>query len=1086
MSTKEAEPSNGERKLLSVSSTQDCYSDDQERTREKEDLCPFVCGICFEKFDKISPFYAHLRTHGRFENLEMNKKTDMLKALNVRDKLDENIFKCGLCNVYFPSMSLLHDHMVLEENIKDYHYSNVDHTATPNKKVFDVRLARVVMPAKAPGKSVSGSPSKRKVGLTDKTPIEKRRRKNADLEKGDLNEDEAESHIVSKPKSKKKTQLEQVNTSSVETEDNVTTGTRASSRLSRDGSRKRVDYKALAGIVSPRRENEESHKVTETSETSRSNIKHKKVFSARDSGRRTKDMVDEINDDNVGREETDLNDGQSTKERDGTQAMNGKTSADDIKKLNSNTGNVNEEEEAVGNDISDSVTDLPSSHVETQTENLKEDGTHDNEYTIAGFKVFKNENYGDDENDLDYHDSDDDMEDDDDDDDDDFAIPEQQSRDEYLKKHGLKSRQGHRKVGDKKENNCLYPCSVCGKYMTWKALKKHRFAHIKEKSVKCTICNKMYKSKRHLGDHIRSVHTTLKYRCGYCGDILKGKQGFEKHVSMHIIKKEIIGSVEDVEMIEVSDLEYREAKVKQNKKISKRFTAEKLSEPLIKKEVPDLTEDEEVGIDSGPFHGEQLELDRDLVGPTTNLDCKVCSKHFSSHDNLVQHLLEHNDEEMHPCEVCQAYFQTSEHLDNHIAEEHGRSIYKCEICGERFKSFYAQRSHRSKHLLKTDKYYCKETVEKLQEENEKRKQTKHYTPKLKRREHRVPCQVCGLPVRSSRMKRHMEVHLDTKEWECDICHKFYKTRRYLTDHKKKTHFADRSTCDICGQTFKGKTYLETHRQIHGPRDKKCPYCEKAFTTVVYLRAHLMTHQEKKQFRCELCPSAFSHRQRLHIHMTELHSQGDNRPCKYCGELFRSREKARKHERRIHEGIEPAKRVKSNTTNNTSNSVQLLEINVPDEASTVSNKLENKKVVQFISPAATSSAVTTIRLSSGAKSEDNSGSGDGNQNVPHFVQNDLAFGDKQFIKLDNGEEYQVMLEEGSEPLEVIELSEEQHNVFIHETTEPTAVVEAQSNDTSEEQVLEIPENAEQCQILLFPDGSFKLLNVVDNTTGETSQ
>jgi len=35
-----------------------------------------------------------------------------------------------------------------------------------------------------------------------------------------------------------------------------------------------------------------------------------------------------------------------------------------------------------------------------------------------------------------------------------------------------------------------------------------------------------------------------------------------------------------------------------------------------------------------------------------------------------------------------------------------------------------------------------------------------------------------------------------------------------------------------------------------------------------------------------------------------------------------------------------------------------------------------------------------------------------------------------------------------------------------------------------QVLEIPKDAEQCQLILYPDGSFKLLNILDGEKTET--
>lgn len=86
-------------------------------------------------------------------------------------------------------------------------------------------------------------------------------------------------------------------------------------------------------------------------------------------------------------------------------------------------------------------------------------------------------------------------------------------------------------------------------------------------------------------------------------------------------------------------------------------------------------------------------------------------------------------------------------------------------------------------------------------------------------------------------------------------------------------------------------------------------------------------------------------------------------------------------------------------------------------------------------------------------------------------------------------YLLYQSEGNDQVEFVELSEGEQN-FIIQTSEGTAGTtatemvagdggdyEAQVCDF-EGHVLEIPEDAQQCQIILYPDGTFKLLNVLD--------
>lgn len=236
--------------------------------------------------------------------------------------------------------------------------------------------------------------------------------------------------------------------------------------------------------------------------------------------------------------------------------------------------------------------------------------------------------------------------------------------------------------------------------------------------------------------------------------------------------------------------------------------------------------------------------------------------------------------------------------------------------------------------------------------------------------------------------------------------------------------------------------------------------------------------DRKRFRCEECMAAFSHKQRLTIHMVEVHGQGASRPCKYCGDLFSSRQKARTHERIVHEGfVKPAKPKKESSF-----------VNIVKMSGENSESLENRIVRMMphgygtvtISPAAVKMAAqTNIPVQNGVKT------------VADKMPLDTSVSsakDGQFIKLENGEEYQVMIEKdgtcNSESLEFVELTEEEQNVIIEEAANDGLMSHAgpvlEQDNENVEQILEIPENAEQCQILLYPDGTFKLLNVVDKT------
>lgn len=1084
-------------------------------------ICPFVCGICSEKFDKMTLFSAHLKTH---ENLtgkhfalqEKNKKQS--RELHDQGKVDADVFNCGICTLKFPSMSLLHEHMVGEENISDYSYSNADHTARPpdslnNKPQSDSDAESEITDLasssngemsyedeKEKGNDLSTLKTQKDAKAKESTKINDRL-KNLKVEKKLTKKGQGvkrrmeENEEVKTRKTEKNSKIRKSSPISDMNDVISTYGTRGNlspvTRSSRRSSCKRVDYKALAGISSPKYESEnrltnasepaasgESVKATECKNV-RNSLNHEKLPIQKD----TIQLETELENDKTvikgsGSSKKKIIVKVFPKEKDSSDT------AEEVKCLKENQERNNIEIKA--KDVT-SVNDdkkIADSNEETVANvediALKTDGTSvdadtENSYTAVKVEIDSDYNASDNDSDDDFgedesHDEDDDQNDPDfipqegteeEDIDHTVSVSDTNDRQSYLNKFKVKKKRIFKNEEGQPMKNCLYPCAVCGRYFLWKALKKHMFAHVSARIVECAQCGKKYKSKRHLNDHVRSVHTMKKYGCPKCSSILKGNQSFEKHIMSHILKREITEPLDEVEKVEVSEEDYIKWRSQQIGKCPS----------YQKKKKKSIWEDkrEESGLDleilkEGPLHGEHIVLESEVVGTWKNQDCKICKKHFVSHESLLTHMLEHKEEQHFSCKSCKGFFQTAEHLKNHIDSVHGERDIVCDICGEHLRSRYALWSHKGKHLMKKDEYYSEEIVQKLQEEMPGKSKNRGKFGTGGKQELKE-CEVCGMQVMAVRYKRHMEVHNTTKDWECDICHNFYKTRRYLIDHKKKTHFSEMVTCDICGQKFKGKSYLEIHKQTHGPRDKKCPHCDKGFTTIMYLKAHLLTHEEKKRFRCEKCMAAFSHKQRLSIHLVEVHGEGASRPCKYCGELFPSRQKARRHERIAHEGFVMPTRVKKKQ-----NYVNIFKVNETD------NESLESKIVRLM-PAGSEEVsvlpgIVKIPFSKNKAVDDNTKISTENQTTSDSSGIVSSVGKERYIKLQNGDEYKVMFEKEGDAssLEFVELTEDEQNIIIQEADGIIAEATPETPEQGEhvEQILEIPDTAEQCQILLYPD------------------
>jgi len=102
----------------------------------------------------------------------------------------------------------------------------------------------------------------------------------------------------------------------------------------------------------------------------------------------------------------------------------------------------------------------------------------------------------------------------------------------------------------------------------------------------------------------------------------------------------------------------------------------------------------------------------------------------------------------------------------------------------------------------------------------------------------------------SNLVSHRRIHSDEKLFECDVCHKAFKTRHALFRHKR-THSGEKPfKCDICSKRFTQSGSLKNHKLIHtGETPYSCDVCHKAFNRSGTLRKHRLLHFRQNNFVC---------------------------------------------------------------------------------------------------------------------------------------------------------------------------------------------------------------------------------------------
>uniref|UniRef100_A0A8D8YD46 Zinc finger protein 112 n=1 Tax=Cacopsylla melanoneura TaxID=428564 RepID=A0A8D8YD46_9HEMI len=149
---------------------------------------------------------------------------------------------------------------------------------------------------------------------------------------------------------------------------------------------------------------------------------------------------------------------------------------------------------------------------------------------------------------------------------------------------------------------------------------------------------------------------------------------------------------------------------------------------------------------------------------------------------------------------------------------------------------------------------------------------------------------------------------DVKEFGCSSCDKKFKKREYLRAHIKHVHKAACRPfkCQKCPKTYKRKVHLDAHLLTHtDERPFGCEYCEKNFKTKDALAIHQkhlhhgIKPKKKFSFKCDLCPKAYTCRERLEAHHFS-HTHIKKFICDLCSIHLSSMAVLKAHIKRVHQ------------------------------------------------------------------------------------------------------------------------------------------------------------------------------------------
>nr|CAI5867009.1 unnamed protein product [Callosobruchus analis] len=470
----------------------------------------------------------------------------------------------------------------------------------------------------------------------------------------------------------------------------------------------------------------------------------------------------------------------------------------------------------------------------------------------------------------------------------------------------------------KHRNRITIRCIYCNKTFTTKQkldehiIKTHPdfIASVSSKVHECTECTYKTTNNCHMKQHMVK-HADVGNRCIHCNKTFKTKQKLDDH----IIKKhpDFIAFVTS-KVHECTECTYKttdNSHLKQhmakhpdipNRCIhcNKAFTTKKRLDDHIIKKHPDF-----ISSVSSKVH-----------------ECTECTYKTTDNSNLKQHMLKHPDiagnHITNRCIHCNKTFTTKKRLDDHIMKKHPdfiasvtSKVHQCTECTYKTTNNSHLRRHMIAHTCITHKcIYCNKTLSSKQAlDDHILNRHPDFIASVSGKVHE--CTECTYKtVCISQLRGHMAKHHNITI-RCIYCNKIFTTKQRLDDHIIKAHpdfIASVSSkvheCTQCTYKTTDNSHLKQHMVKHGNMTNRCIHCNKTFTTKQKLDEHILkTHPDfiasvsSKVHECTECTYKTTNNSHMKQHMVKHPDIAGNHittRCIHCNKTFTTKQRLDDH------------------------------------------------------------------------------------------------------------------------------------------------------------------------------------------------